>query len=142
MNTKESIEKAIREFGAMSPSRNERPWWQSPECLDALAAHLAKVLPPTVDELWQAVAQLDKPSYEYLWFEVSRDGSGAVHGGDDRGSVLLEWGDSDNPGKTAIETIKAHTKPEPTAKEKALSALSMLDEAVENIRQALERSEI
>lgn len=140
--SKKQIEEAIREYRALKAD-DERPALGREAYVPALAEHLAKVLPPTVDALVEVMNKLDVPADESCWLVMHRDGSGFVSR---RMSLAVrEWPATDNPGKAAIEVITRHTKPEPTLNEKAIEALEYLQKAygyggekLETIREALE----
>lgn len=154
---------AIKRFTDMpfGPDRKPgmRPAVGQPDFPDALAEYIAAELPPTVDEAAEPDATLaevveamtkhnEQQKLPFATLTVFAHGGGSVRDGN---GILFHWPNSDNPGKTAIEVIQAHTKPEPTAKEKALKACKRINqlvptshwmgevtEAIETIREVLE----
>ncbi len=148
---------AITEFLKLSPERGERPWPGNMSAYaNALAEHLAAVLPVTVDELVEKAVKLLVPAGQNRmpYIRIFCDGSGSVR--EDREDVraeatLAHWLPTDNPSKTAIKAIKAAMKPEPTDREKALEVCDQIVESlslvgpvgdiykgIEIIRKALE----
>ena len=83
---------------------------------DALAEHIAAERDATLTEVVAAMTKHnEQQKLPFATLTVFAHGGGSVRDGNGQ---LFHWPNSDNPGRTAIEVIQAHTKPEPTAAER------------------------
>lgn len=118
MNTRESIEKAIRDFHKLKPAGDpkQRPFRTDALAYDAaLAEHLAAELPPTFDAVWQAVNYYGDCKSVIVYLRCNHNGDGSVISSC---GAEFSWPASSTPGKAIMAAIKTAMPPKPTPAER------------------------
>ncbi len=128
MNTKEQIERLIREHREL----RARPMLSSdtyiPVLAKYLAEHLTAVLPVTVDALVEVLLEHNTQHAMPeggVW--ICDNGNGHFT---NRGNTLFRWEAKGHPGKAAIAAIKSAMPPEPTALERFDRLTKAMDKRV------------